>query len=77
MWHSSCYFVTDIAGAQSILDAAAATHFVTRTNDYIAEYFVQPHPDRFSAFATVALQNPQAAADELERSVKKLGMKGH
>ena len=63
-------------GAQSILDAAAATHFVTRTNDYIAEYFVQPHPDRFSAFATVALQNPQAAADELERSVKKLGMKG-
>lgn len=41
-------------GAQSILDAAAATHFVTRTNDYIAEYFVQPHPDRFSAFATVA-----------------------
>ncbi|MBH2778017.1 amidohydrolase [Serratia marcescens] len=63
-------------GAQSILDVAAATHFVTCTNDYIAEYFVQPHPDRFSASATVALQNPQAAADELERAVKKLGMKG-
>ena len=63
-------------GAQSILDAAAATRFAASTNDYIAENFVKPHPDRFSSFATVALQNPQAAADELERAVKKLGMKG-
>jgi 2,3-dihydroxybenzoate decarboxylase len=63
-------------GAQSILDSAVATRFATTTNDYISEYFVKPHPERFSSFATVALQNPQGAADELERAVKKLGMKG-
>jgi gamma-resorcylate decarboxylase len=63
-------------GAQSILDSRQAVDFAKRTNDRITEQFVAPHQGRFYAFATVALQNPRAAADELERAVKQLGMKG-
>ncbi|SQI98938.1 2-amino-3-carboxymuconate-6-semialdehyde decarboxylase [Klebsiella oxytoca] len=63
-------------GAQSILDKATAVSFARETNDYIIENYVKPNPDKFSAFATLALQNPEAAAEELERAVKKLGMKG-
>lgn len=37
---------------------------------------VAAHPDRFAGFATLPWQNPKAAADELERAVKKLGLKG-
>jgi 2,3-dihydroxybenzoate decarboxylase len=63
-------------GAQSILDSNQAVDFAKRTNDLITQQFVEPHKGRFYAFATVALQNPRAAADELERAVKQLGMKG-
>lgn len=63
-------------GAQSILDKAKAVSFARNTNDFIVENYVKPNPDKFSAFATLALQNPEAAAEELERAVKKLGMKG-
>ena len=63
-------------GAQSILDKATAVSFARETNDYIIENYVKPNPDKFSAFATLALQNPEAAAEELERAVKKLGLKG-
>ena len=63
-------------GAQSILDKATAVSFARETNDYIIENYVKPNPDKFSAFATLALQNPEAAAEELDRAVKKLGMKG-
>lgn len=63
-------------GAQSIIDVQQAIDFAKQTNDHIAENFVAKHPDRFQSFATVALQSPKAAADELERAVKQLGMKG-
>ena len=63
-------------GAQSILDSRLAVDFAKRTNDLITKEFVEPHKGRFYAFATVAMQSPRAAADELERAVKDLGMKG-
>ena len=63
-------------GAQAILDPQLAVDFARRTNDEVTRLFVEPHHGRFHAFATVALQNPKAAADELERAVKHLGMKG-
>jgi predicted TIM-barrel fold metal-dependent hydrolase len=63
-------------GAQSILDRAKAVDFAKRTNDEIAERFTRKHPTRLRAFATVALQSPRDAADELERAVTELGMLG-
>ena len=37
---------------------------------------IKPYPDRFRAFATLPWNNPQAAADELRRTVKELGFVG-
>lgn len=44
-------------------------------NDVTSET-VQRHPDRFAGFCCIPLQDPDAAADELERAVTKLGLKG-
>jgi 2,3-dihydroxybenzoate decarboxylase len=44
-------------------------------NDEVAQA-VRKHPERFSAFAAIAPQDPASAADELERAVKHLGLKG-
>jgi uncharacterized protein len=57
------------------LDAATATALARDTNDHIADA-VRAHPDRFAAFATVALQDPPAAARELERAVSHLRCRG-
>lgn len=45
------------------------------TNDGFAE-IIEKHPDRFTALATLPLQDPEAAVEELERSVTELGLKG-
>ncbi|MFF9346320.1 amidohydrolase family protein [Streptomyces sp. NPDC014734] len=63
-------------GIQSVLDPAEAVEAAREQNDYIAETYVSRAPDRFSAFAAVPVQDPQAAADELERAVTDLGMVG-
>lgn len=63
-------------GAQSILDPREAVAFARETNDEIAERLTSRDPERLRAFATVALQSPGEAADELERAVKDLGMLG-
>ena len=34
------------------------------------------HPDRFAAMASVALQHPELAAEQLEDGVKRLGLRG-
>jgi 2,3-dihydroxybenzoate decarboxylase len=44
-------------------------------NDRLYET-VKQHPRRFAGFAALATASPDAAADELERCVKKLGFKG-
>ena len=45
------------------------------TNDRIAE-IVAGNPDRFAGMCTVPLQDPKMAARELDRCVRKLGMRG-
>ena len=45
------------------------------TNDRIAEIVAQ-HPDRFVGLGTVPLQDAKLATKELERCVKKLGLRG-
>ncbi|WP_207210919.1 amidohydrolase family protein [Lichenibacterium minor] len=62
-------------GVQSVVDPTEATALARSTNDY-AHSFVRKHPNRLSAFAAVALQDPEGAADEIERAVKELGLKG-
>jgi predicted TIM-barrel fold metal-dependent hydrolase len=37
---------------------------------------LQAHPDRLAAFAALPTPNPEAAADEFERTVTELGFKG-
>src|ERR1700721_3814764 len=58
-----------------IFDADTGTALAKSWNDQLAEAG-RKHPDRFSALAAIAPQNPQGAAKELERAVNKLGLKG-
>jgi predicted TIM-barrel fold metal-dependent hydrolase len=44
-------------------------------NDCLAET-IAAHPSRFSGIATLPVQDPAAALDELERCVSELGLKG-
>jgi predicted TIM-barrel fold metal-dependent hydrolase len=46
-----------------------------QTNDYVAE-IVNKTPGRCQGFAALPMFEPREAAKELERSVKKLGLKG-
>jgi predicted TIM-barrel fold metal-dependent hydrolase len=57
------------------LDGPTATALAHDANDKLAEA-VRAHPQRFAAFATLALQEPEKAAAEFERCVRKLGFKG-
>ena len=64
-------------GAPSVqrLDAETAVRLARGANDRLAET-VRAHPDRFAGFATLPTADPEAAADELERTVTRLGFKG-
>lgn len=46
-----------------------------QANDQLAAA-VAAHPDRFAGFATLPMIAPEAAVDELERTVRQLGFKG-
>ena len=52
-----------------------AAEVVRINNDRLAE-FCATYPDRIVAFASVALQFPELAAEQLEHAVKKLGLRG-
>ena len=52
-----------------------AERVVSIQNERLAEYCAR-HPDRFVAFASVALQFPELAARQLEHAVKQLGLRG-
>ena len=58
-----------------IFDAPTAVSVARSTNDQLAEA-IRKHPTRFAGIAAIAPQNPQEAAKELERAVRKLGLKG-
>jgi uncharacterized protein len=57
------------------LAPATATALVRDANEKLAAA-VQAHPHRFAGFATLALQEPEQAAVEFERCVRKLRFKG-
>jgi 5-carboxyvanillate decarboxylase len=58
-----------------VLDASEGTSKAKMINDRLSQAVTQ-YPERFAGFAAIAPQDPNAAADELERAVKKLGLKG-
>ena len=62
-------------GAQNLAGADGVA-FARKLNDRIANEVVAAHPDRFRAFATLPLSEPEAAADELERTVREHGFVG-
>jgi len=54
-------------------DVAAA--LIKLQNEKLAE-LVAAQPDRFVAFATMALQHPDLAVEQIEYGIKKLGLRG-
>ena len=56
-------------------DGPTATALARDANDKLADA-VRAHPERFAGFAALALQEPEKAAAEFERCVRKLGFKG-
>ncbi|MDB5905287.1 MAG: aminocarboxymuconate-semialdehyde decarboxylase, partial [Betaproteobacteria bacterium] len=52
-----------------------AAEIVKINNERLAEYCAT-YPERFVAFASVALQFPELAVEQLEHAVKKLGLRG-
>jgi 2,3-dihydroxybenzoate decarboxylase len=62
-------------GLQVELDAERARDDARFANDYLAKVIAQ-QPDRFRGFAALPLQDPAAAARELERAVNQDGLCG-
>ena len=58
-----------------IFDADTAASLAISANDELAAA-VARHPSRFAGLAAVAPQNPAAAAKEMDRAVRRLGLKG-
>ena len=56
-------------------DAALGLHLARLVNDAMAEAS-RAHPERFVALATLPMQEPEAAASEVDRAVKELGCRG-
>jgi gamma-resorcylate decarboxylase len=62
-------------GVQGETDPGQAVNKAKRANDMLAE-IVATHQPRYGGFAALPLQDPAAAAGELERCVKQLGFHG-
>lgn len=58
-----------------VFDAPDAVELAKSSNDFMVDA-IRRHPDRFAGLAAIAPQDPAAAAKELERGVKTLGLKG-
>jgi 2,3-dihydroxybenzoate decarboxylase len=62
-------------GVQIERDTATAVRRAKESNDFLARE-VAKRPDRYSGFAHLALQDANAAADELERCIRDFGFVG-
>lgn len=60
---------------QAIPDRKRAAEIARKANDHIAGE-IDNRPERFRAFAALAMQDPDGAARELERCVKEFGFVG-
>ena len=62
-------------GIQAEKDTKVAVTNALKVNDFL-KTVIDAHPTRFGGFAALPLQDPKAAADELERTVKQYGFSG-
>lgn len=62
-------------GVQAEKRSKTAISLAHKVNDFLAEQMLK-QPSRYGGFAHLAMQDPTAAADELERCVRDLGMQG-
>jgi 2,3-dihydroxybenzoate decarboxylase len=62
-------------GVQAERDTGLAVKRARQSNDFLAKQ-IQQRPERYSGFAHLPMQDPEAAAAELERCVRELGFKG-
>jgi len=58
-----------------VFDTASATALARDANDELSAA-VRSHPERYTGLTAVAPQDPRAAAAEIERGMRRLGMKG-
>ena len=58
-----------------VLEAARAVPLCQRVNDELAEAIAK-YPARLAGFACLPIADPEQAANELERTVRQLGLKG-
>jgi aminocarboxymuconate-semialdehyde decarboxylase len=56
-------------------DSALGVRLARLVNDAMAEA-TRTHPERFVALATLPMQDPEAAVNEVDRAVKELGCRG-
>jgi predicted TIM-barrel fold metal-dependent hydrolase len=61
--------------ASARLDPNREIESAVKANDELAEA-ISAHPDRFAGFAVLPLADPDASAEELDRTVRVLGFKG-
>ncbi|WP_299808185.1 amidohydrolase family protein [uncultured Roseibium sp.] len=62
-------------GVQVEKRTETAVRLARQVNDFLAAEMAK-RPDRYGGFAHLAMQDPVAAADELDRCVTQLGMQG-
>jgi len=67
-----CILSLTAPGVQAVPNITQAIAQAQQTNDYLAENIAK-NPKRLKGFATLPLQDPQAAAQELERCGQKPG----
>ncbi|MBN1105642.1 MAG: amidohydrolase [Deltaproteobacteria bacterium] len=64
-----------ISPGVQVFDAPTATALARKANDELYQV-TRKYPKRFAGLAAIAPQDPPKAADELERAVRDLGLKG-
>src|SRR6266699_4452137 len=67
--------ISHTASGIAPLPGGEGVRLAREANDQLAAA-VAAHPARFAGFATLPMTDPEAAADELERAVRSLGLKG-
>ena len=67
--------LSDIGSSLAPRSGDEGVQLTRESNDQVAEA-IAAHPDRFAGFATLPMTEPGAAAGELERAVRSLGLKG-